>query len=78
MNRMLITAAAALALLVCSTVLWGHDERLHGANAVTGQVVAANADGMELKTRTDTVKVSFPARQNSSTTRKPWTRAMSR
>ncbi len=57
MKRMLMTAA--LALLACSTVLWGHDDRLHGANAVTGQIVAANADGMELKTRTDTVKVKF-------------------
>jgi hypothetical protein len=62
MNRMLMTAVATLALLVSSTMLWGHDERLHGANAVTGQVVSANADGMELKTRTDTVKVKFSSK----------------
>jgi hypothetical protein len=60
MNRMLMTAA--LALLVSSTMLWGHDERLHGANAVTGQIVTANADGLELKTRTDTVKVKFSSK----------------
>jgi hypothetical protein len=62
MNRMLMTAVATLALLVSSTMLWGHDERLHGANAVTGQVLSANADGMELKTRTDTVKVKFSSK----------------
>jgi hypothetical protein len=62
MNRMLITASAALVLLVSSTMLWGHDERLHGANAVTGQIVAANADGMEVTTRTDTVKVKFSSK----------------
>ena len=42
-----------------STKLSGHDERLHGANAVTGQIVEANTNGMELKTRTDAVKVKF-------------------
>ncbi|MBI3684763.1 MAG: hypothetical protein HY235_30710 [Acidobacteria bacterium] len=62
MNRMLMTAVATLALLMSSTMLWGHDERLHGANAVTGQVVAAGADGMELKTRTETVKVKFSSK----------------
>jgi hypothetical protein len=43
-------------------MLWAHDEGLHGANAVTGQVVSANADGMELKTRSDTVKVKFSSK----------------
>ena len=62
MNRMLMPAFATLALLVFSTMLWGHDQRLHGANAVTGQVVSANADGMELKTRTDTLKVKFSSK----------------
>ena len=62
MNRMLMMAVATLALLVSSTMLWGHDERLHGANAVTGQVVSANADGMELKTRTDTVRIKFSSK----------------
>ena len=38
MNRMLMTAVATLALLVSSTMLWGHDERLHGANAVPGKL----------------------------------------
>ncbi len=62
MNRMLMTAVATLALLVSSTTLRGHDARLHGTNAVTGQVVSANAEGMELKTKTDTVKVKFSSK----------------
>jgi hypothetical protein len=62
MNRMLMPVFATLALLASSMMLWGHDERLHGANAVTGQVVSASADGMELKTRTDTVKVKFSSK----------------
>jgi hypothetical protein len=61
-NRMLMPAFAIIALLVPSMMLWAHDERLHGANAVTGQVVSASADGMELKTRTDTVKVKFSSK----------------
>ena len=62
MNRMLMTAVATLALLVYSTVLWGHDERLHGANAVTGQITAVSADGMDLKVRDNTVKVKFSSK----------------
>lgn len=59
MKRILMSAVVAL---VSSTMLWAHDGRLHGANAVTGQIATANADGMELKTRTDTVKVKFSSK----------------
>ncbi len=62
MNRMLTTAVATLALLVSSTMLWGHDERLHGANAVTGQITAVSADGIDLKVRDNTVKVKFSSK----------------
>ena len=62
MNRMLMTVVAALALVASSIMLWAHDARLHGANAVTGQVVTADADGMELKTKTDTVRIRFSSR----------------
>jgi len=62
MNRMLMTTFAALALLVSTTMLGGHDERLHGANAVTGQITAVNADGMDLKVRDNTVKVKFSSK----------------
>lgn len=62
MNRTLMTAVATLALLVSSTMLWGHDERLHGANALTGQITAVSADGMDLKVRDNTVKVKFSSK----------------
>jgi len=62
MNRIVTMAVTTLALLVSSTMLLGHDERLHGANAVTGQIVTASPDGMELKTRTDTVTVKFSSK----------------
>src|ERR687891_232458 len=61
-NLMNLTAVAIVALLASAPMIWAHDERLHGANAVTGQVVTANSDGMELKTRTDTVKVKFSSK----------------
>lgn len=62
MNRMLMTAVVTLALLVSSTMLWGHDERLHGANALTGQITAVSADGMDLKVQAGTVKVKFSSK----------------
>ncbi len=62
MKRILFTAFASMALLLSSMILWGHDERLHGPNAVTGQIVSASPDGMELKTRTETVKVKFSSK----------------
>jgi hypothetical protein len=40
-------------------MLWGHHERLHGANAVTAQITAVNAEGMDLKVRNNTMKVKL-------------------
>lgn len=62
MNRLLIHTFAALALLVSSTVAFAHDSRLHGPNALTGEVVSANSDGLQLKTKTDTVTVKFSSK----------------
>ena len=60
MKRMLITLAA-VALLASST-LFAHDERLHKGNALTGEIVAVQANGFQLKTKTDTVKVKFSSK----------------
>ena len=62
MNRILSTALATVALLATSAVASAHDERLHGANAVTGQIVSTTADSLQLKTKTDTVTVKFSSR----------------
>ncbi len=61
MNRMLMTTVAALALLASSN-LAAHDERLHKGNAVTGEIVAVTGDGLQLKTKTETVKVKFSSK----------------
>ena len=60
MKQMLITLAA-VALLACSTLL-AHDERLHKGNALTGEIVSVAADGFQVKTKTDTVKVKFSSK----------------
>lgn len=62
MKQLLTIAAAAVALLVSSVPLSAHDDRLHGPNALTGEIVAATADGLSLKTKTDTVKVKFSSK----------------
>src|SRR5437660_334367 len=62
MNRVLIIAVAALALLASSKKLAAHDERLHKGNALTGEIVAVAADGLQLKTKTETVKVKFSSK----------------
>ncbi len=62
MKHMLGRTLAVLTLLLSATLAWGHDPRLHGANALTGQVVSASADGMELKVKNETVKVKFSSK----------------
>ena len=62
MNRLLISKLAAVALLACSTILVAHDERLHKGNALTGEIVSVSADGLQLKTKTDTVTVKFSSK----------------
>jgi hypothetical protein len=62
MRRVLVTAVLTVALLMSAAQLWSHDERLHGANALTGQIVAVTADGLDLKVRTETIKVKFSSK----------------
>lgn len=62
MKRMTMMAATAAALLLFGLNLGAHDDRLHGPNAVTGQIVAVSAEGLSLKTKTDTVKVKYSSK----------------
>src|SRR5687767_6002029 len=62
MKRILMQAVAALAFLASSTVASAHDERLHGKNALTGEIVATTADGFQLKTKADTVTIKFSSK----------------
>ena len=59
MNR---TLTIALTLAFLSAPLVAHDKRLHGDNAVTGEVVTVNSDGLQLKTKTDTVTVKYSSK----------------
>lgn len=61
MNRMFVGTLAAVVLLA-SSALVAHDDRLHKGNALTGEIVSVNADGLQLKTKTDTVKVKFSSK----------------
>lgn len=62
MKRVLTIASATIALLALSGALAAHDPRLHGANALTGDIVGVSADGLSLKTKTETVKVKFSSK----------------
>lgn len=58
MKRMTMMAA----LLLAGLNVAAHDERLHGPNAVTGEVTGVSADGLTLKTKSDTVKVKYSSK----------------
>lgn len=51
MKRILTHTFATLALLVSSTIASVHDDRLHGPNALTGEIVSASEGGFQLKTK---------------------------
>ncbi len=57
-------------ILLTLSTLMAHDERLHKGNALTGEIVSVSADGLQLKTKTDTINVKFSSKQSSSTTRR--------
>ena len=59
MKRFLTIAAATLGLLALSGSLSAHDPRLHGANALTGEIAGVSGEGLSLKTKTGTVKVKY-------------------
>ncbi len=61
MNRLFATMLLVLGLLAPAGI-WAHDPRLHKPNAVTGEIASVAADGFELKTKTDTIKVTFSSK----------------
>jgi hypothetical protein len=60
MFRLLMTCFAAVMLL--ASLSFAHDERPHKDNALTGEIVAVTADGLQLKTKTDTVTAKFSSK----------------
>ena len=58
MNRLNMTALLLAGLLATASA-WAHDPRLHKANAVTGEITSVGANSFELKTKSETIKVTF-------------------
>ena len=61
MNRTLMTTVLMLELLA-PVSSWAHDPRLHKPNAVTGEIASVATDSFELKTKTNTIKVTFSSK----------------
>jgi hypothetical protein len=57
MKRMNLTIVALG--FMASAALWGHDARLHQANATTGEITSVSADSFDLKTAKGNFKVTY-------------------
>lgn len=74
MNRPYTLALmAAGALLLGSTQLSAHDDKIH--KATIGQVTSADADGLSLKTKDGIVKVKYSSRTTFELEKKPAAKA---
>ena len=70
MNRRYTPALiAAAALLLSSTQLSAHDDKIH--KATIGEVAAASAGGLSLKTKDGIVKVRYSSRTTFELEKKP-------
>lgn len=69
MKKRLTLALASAALLLGSTQLFAHDDKLH--KATIGEVAAASADGLDLKTKTGIVKVKYSSKTKFELKQKP-------
>jgi hypothetical protein len=64
-----ITLALAATLLLGCMPLVAHDDKIH--KATVGQVTAANADGLDLETKTGIVKVKYSSKTTFELDKKP-------
>jgi hypothetical protein len=69
MKRRFTIALVAAALLLGSTQLFAHDDKIH--KATIGEVAAATADGLDLKTKTGIVKVKYSSKTKFELKEKP-------
>ncbi len=69
MNRRGMISLAALLLLGIALPLAAHDDKIH--KATVGQVTAATAEGLDLKTKTATVKVKYSSKTTFELNEKP-------
>jgi hypothetical protein len=68
-RRYTLALVAAAALLLGSTQLSAHDDKIH--KATIGEVTAASADGLSLKTKDGVVKVKYSSRTTFELEKKP-------
>lgn len=69
MKRRLTLGLAATALLLGCTQLMAHDDKIH--KATVGEVAAATADGLDLKTKDGIVKVKYSSKTTFELDKKP-------
>lgn len=72
-RRLMVASAAATLLLLGVMRLMAHDDKIH--KATVGEVAAATADGMDLKTKTGIVKVKYSSKTTFELKEKPAAKA---
>lgn len=68
-RRLMVATVTATLLLLGSTQLMAHDDKIH--KATVGEVAAATADGLDLKTKTGIVKVKYSSKTTFELNKKP-------
>lgn len=72
-KRLIVASAAAILLLLGCVQLVAHDDKIH--KATVGEVAAATADGLDLKTKTGIVKVKYSSKTTFELKEKPAAKA---
>lgn len=72
MNRLFAMAAVTVA---AAGLVFAHEARLHGANAFIGEATAVTDKGLQLKTKTGTVKVNYSSKTKFERNEKPAAKA---
>jgi hypothetical protein len=69
MTRRLALGAVAMGLLIGSVQMVAHDDKIH--RATVGEVAAATATGLDLKTKDGVVKVKYSSKTTFELNKKP-------
>lgn len=68
-RRLMVAPATAILLVLGCMQLMAHDDKIH--KATVGEVAAATADGLDLKTKTGIVKVKYSSKTTFELNKKP-------
>ena len=72
-RRLMVASATATLLLLGCMQLMAHDDKIH--KATVGEVTAATADGLDLKTKDAVVKVKYSSKTTFELKEKPAAKA---